>query len=111
MYRSSATQFALAKADAAATSDAVGLQCTAGASTVADPCPYGYLYDITGNWDILSGGSGGLTAGATYYLSPSTAGKITSTRPTTAGQFVKKVGIAISTTVMLVDCFGPTIAL
>ena len=40
----------------------------------------------------------GLTAGALYYLSPTSAGTTTVTRPTTAGQIVKPIFIAVSTT-------------
>lgn len=42
-------------------------------------------------------GLSGLTIGATYYLS-TTAGGITTTAPTGAGQIVQKVGVAISAT-------------
>jgi len=41
----------------------------------------------------------GLTAGATYFISTSTAGAVTSTTPTT-GNFIRIIGVAISTTVL-----------
>jgi len=41
----------------------------------------------------------GLTAGATYFISTSTAGAITSTIPTT-GNFIRVIGNAISTTIL-----------
>ncbi len=58
----------------------------------------GVMSATTGQWDAVTGGSGGLTPGSIYYLDPSTAGKLTSTAPSTTGQFVCEVGEAISTT-------------
>lgn len=40
----------------------------------------------------------GLTAGATYYLSPTTAGLMTVTPPSTVGQYVVRLGKALSAT-------------
>lgn len=45
----------------------------------------------------------GLTPGALYYLSPSVAGAITPTAPTTAGQYVVEVGKAVSSTVLAIE--------
>jgi hypothetical protein len=47
-------------------------------------------------------GFASLTAGSTYYLDPSAVGGITSTRPTLPGQMVAPVGVAVSTTTLLV---------
>ena len=41
----------------------------------------------------------GLTAGSTYFVS-TTAGEFTATAPSTSGQFVRAIGVAISTTVL-----------
>lgn len=46
---------------------------------------------------VLAGLSG-LTAGATYYLSAATAGAMTTTAPTATGQYVVRLGKALSTT-------------
>ena len=46
---------------------------------------------------MLSGLTG-LTAGATYYLSAATAGAMTVTPPSTVGQYVVRLGKALSTT-------------
>lgn len=62
----------------------------------------GVLAATTGAWDTVTGGSGGLTAGSIYYLS-TTAGQLTTTAPSGAGQYVMKVGLAISTTEMEID--------
>jgi hypothetical protein len=48
----------------------------------------------------------GLTAGARYFLG--TAGGETTTPPTAAGQLSQEIGVAISTTAILVNC-GPAI--
>lgn len=48
--------------------------------------------------DGVLGGLTGLTAGATYYLSAATAGAITVTAPSVVGQYVVRLGKALSTT-------------
>lgn len=48
--------------------------------------------------DGIIGGLTGLVAGTVYYLSAATAGLITSVAPSAAGQYVVRIGIAISTT-------------
>ena len=45
----------------------------------------------------------GLTAGADYFLDPATAGKLTTTPPSTVGQFNVYVGRAKSSTDMHLD--------
>lgn len=54
----------------------------------------------TGNFqfDGVLAGLTGLTAGSVYYLSAATAGAITTTAPSTTGQYVTRVGTALSTT-------------
>ncbi len=65
----------------------------------------------TAQWDaVVNGESGGLTPGATYYLDPANAGKLTATVPTTAAQYVAKVGVAISPTELDLQ-IGPTVLL
>jgi hypothetical protein len=56
----------------------------------------------TAQWDTWTGGSGGLTAGAIYYVDD-VAGFITSTATVVSGQFVAQVGIGRSATVMLLS--------
>jgi hypothetical protein len=48
-----------------------------------------------------------LTFNTPYYLSPTTAGLMTSTVPTTVGQVVAQIGVAISTTELLVKITTP----
>ncbi len=54
----------------------------------------------TGQWDSRTGDAGGLTAGDYYWLS-STAGGLTKTQPTSG--VAQCLGVALSTTVMLVN--------
>lgn len=61
------------------------------------------LEATTGEWDALTGDAGGLVAGARYFLSSISAGRLTTTPPDdTAGEFVAPVGRALNTTKMLI---------
>jgi hypothetical protein len=99
VYISAANTFNLARADASGTADTFALVSTAsiaaaGSGTVQTD---GFLTATTGQWDSVTGDTGGLTAGAAYFLSAATAGKLTTTSPTATGQFSGYVGKAIST--------------
>lgn len=56
----------------------------------------------TGQWDLVTGGSGGLVRGAVYYLSLAVNGRITTTRPSTTGQLVSRVGVALNGSTLLI---------
>jgi hypothetical protein len=59
-------------------------------------------------WDaVVTGGSGGLVANTAYFLDAANAGKLTATAPTTAGNYVVQVGIALSATELLVKIQPP----
>jgi len=58
----------------------------------------GILTATTGQWDAVTGQTGGLTVGSIYYLSPTTAGQLTVTPPSAVGHFVARIGKAISET-------------
>ena len=86
-------------ASAKPTSKLLGLAASAISATAAGFIQYGDIVTLTtGQWDAVAGTTGGLTAGTDYYLSPATAGLLTATCPTTAGQCVVIIGKAISTT-------------
>lgn len=94
-----------AKADASGTKDVIGLvrdasitNAVAGAIQTS-----GILSATTGQWDAVFGTSGGLVKGTRYYLSAVTAGLGTLTAPSTVGQYVVELGIAISTTELLLS--------
>lgn len=61
----------------------------------------GTMVLTTGEWDAVTGGSGGLTPFTEYFLDV-TAGKITTAEPTTGGSHVIRMGIAMSTTDMFI---------
>jgi hypothetical protein len=97
-----------AKADASGTKDVLGLATAAITSSSSGTIQCnGVLALTTAQWDALCGTSGGLTAGTSYFLSPATAGLLTATVPTTAGQYVAEVGRALSTTELLIDIRPP----
>ncbi len=64
--------------------------------------PYGITSLTTAQWDaVVTGGSGGLLRGRAYYMDAATAGKLTSTKPTSSGTFVTRVGIALNPTSLM----------
>jgi hypothetical protein len=101
VYMSADGTFLKAKADALATSRVVGL-LTEGASggEAVGVQVSGVMTASTLQWDGATGGSGGLVFDTIYYLSPTTAGLLTATAPTTVGQTVVPVGIGLSSTKM-----------
>lgn len=92
-----------AKADAAGTSKVIGLSVDAPAGAAQGRVMVeGILALTTGQWDAAFGTTGGLTFGTKYYLSAATAGLGTVTAPTAVGQYVCELGIAISTTELMI---------
>lgn len=103
VYCSGASASTKARANGSPQAFAVGLCQAAQTSGVAGAVQVnGVLTLSTANWDTVTGGSGGLTAGSTYYLDPTTAGNLTATCPTAAGQYVVIMGRAMNTTDMLI---------
>ena len=92
VYLNSADNVKKAKADASGTADAIAIAT----ATIVNATTG--TYQTSG---VLAGLSG-LTAGARYFLSAGTAGLLTSTAPSTVGQLVVEIGIAISTTELLI---------
>jgi len=89
-----------ADADALATAKVLGLVADvsiaiAGTGNVLTD---GRLTATTAQWDAVTGGTGGLTPGARYYLSPGTPGTLTLTVPSTDGHVVAPVMTARTTT-------------
>jgi hypothetical protein len=101
-----------ARANASGTANVIGLQVDASvaSSATGNIQTDGIFTATTGQWDTITGGSGGLTAGSRYYLDAAAAGKLTATATTTASQYVAPVGIAISTTELWID-IGTTVLL
>ncbi len=109
VYSSSAGQVDKAQANAVGTVEVIGLVSETSIATAASGFIQtdGVLTATTGEWDTVAGTTGGLTAGAIYYLSKDTAGNLTETAPTTASEFVLRVGKALSTTEMEISITQP----
>lgn len=90
----------LALADAQVTSRVLGLvaETSIAAAGSGGIQTDGVIIATTGEWDAVTGETGGLTAGALYFLDPDTAGMLTQTAPTVSGDYVAEVGMALSTT-------------
>jgi hypothetical protein len=99
------------RANAIGTARLVGITASAGVED--EPVRVKYAGPVTletAEWDALTGGSGGLTENATYYLSTSEAGKYQTNLPANPN-YVAKIGTAISTRTMMVQVEGPTLGL
>lgn len=99
----------LAQADASATVEVLGLVKDASIAAAASGAVQtdGVLAATTGQWDTITGDVGGLTAGSVYYLDSDTAGKLTKTAPTATGDFVVRMGKAISDTELEITILQP----
>lgn len=108
VYCSGAGASTKARANGSPQSFAVGLCQAAQTSGIAGQVQLnGVLTLTTSQWDAITGQSGGLTSGSTYYLDPTTAGQMTPTCPTAAGQFVVITGRALSTTDFMIKISEP----
>ena len=109
VYTKSNGNVDLAQADAGATVEVLGLvrDASIAAAASGEIQTDGVLTGTTGEWDNVTGETGGLTPGAVYYLDPDTPGNLTQTAPTTTGDFVVRVGRAISTTAMEISVSQP----
>ncbi len=97
-----------AQANAVGTVNVIGLVADASISAASTGAVQtdGILSATTTQWDAVAGTTGGLTKDVIYYLDATTAGKITSVAPSTLGQYVKEVGMAISTTELRIAIKG-----
>lgn len=106
VYMDAADGFKKAKADAAGTSKVIGLVNKSPSitnATTGEVATMGIITLTTGQWDAVAGTTGGLAFGTLYYLSAATSGLLTSTAPSTVGNYVVEVGMGISTTEMRVS--------
>jgi hypothetical protein len=109
VYISAAGEITKAIANADAASLAVGVVSATIANSASGPVvTAGTVTATTGEWDTITGQSGGLTAAADYYLDNTTAGKITTTAP--GSGYVQPIGHALSTTKLKVS-IGPRVQL
>jgi hypothetical protein len=101
-----------ALADAAATTVVTGLvsDTTIASAAAGDVIVDGILTATTGQWDAVTGKSGGLVINDIYYLDPTVAGQITATAPVDAGDYVAQIGLALSATELCIR-ITPTVLL
>jgi hypothetical protein len=110
VYRPSAGNFDLAKADSLVTSATIVgvLMADCAHAAVGNIQDTGALTLTTAQWDARTGASGGLTPGWYYYVDPANAGEYISATdylagPTlSSGQVYAPVGYALTTTTMLI---------
>lgn len=105
IYLKSDGHMDLAKADNSSTAQAVGVAIED--ANAAEACSYITEGQVErGDWttiaDVVS-----LTPGVSYFSSAATAGKITATAPTIVGQYVVRVGRAISATKLDIEIESP----
>jgi len=101
VYLSAAGAITLADADTDAAAKPFGLvKAAISNSASGDVVTSGEIACTTGEWDLVTGQSGGLTAGAEYFLS-GTAGAMTTSAPSSG--YICNLGRAISTTKFKVD--------
>lgn len=111
VYAHSATDYRRALATSLTTSRVVGICITASAINGADmaiQCD-GVVELSTTLWDAVTGQSGGLTAGANYFLGTS-VGTLVLTPPSSATEVIVLVGRALSTTELRL-ILGPQVLL
>lgn len=107
VYMTAASHYDKAIANSITTAICIGLQIDTSVSSggTGNICLAGELTLTTGQWDVVTGDTGGLVFGNTYYVSAASAGlliKSSGTIPSTAGQFLVPIGVAESTTTMIV---------
>lgn len=107
VYGTSGTNVDLAQADAQSTIRIKGLvaDVSIAAAASGDIVVDGILEATTGQWDAVTGDTGGLTPGSNYFLDEATAGMLTTTAPSTG--FVVRVGHALSTTELEIEVQQP----
>lgn len=89
-----------AKADADATSEPIGIVSADVANgAAANVITSGDVTLTAAQWDAVTGQTGGLTSGATYFLSNVNVGQLTTTVPSSG--YIMAVGRATSSTVLL----------
>lgn len=113
VYNDAADGVKKAKGDAAGTSKVIGLVADVSITNAVagNIAVDGVLTATTGQWDAAFGTTGGLTFGTVYYLSAATPGLGTNSAPNAAGQYVVRLGIALSTTELALQITGQRILL
>ncbi len=108
VYVSGTSNAIMAQADTQNTVRVAGLaESTTNNGAPMEVISDGVFVATTGEWDTVTGDSGGLTPGSDYWLSATTAGKLTTTAPDSTGNFVQRVGHALSATELEIEVGQP----
>lgn len=95
-------------ATAAACKKPLGIACETTAAAASGGVATDGLHTLTtAEWDAITGGAGGLTPGATYFVDPANDGQLTTTVPVGSGEYVQRVGCAINATTLNIDFSEP----
>lgn len=99
-----------ARANVLATSKVAGVAAAAGVVGNPTRIQYAGPLELTEDeWDDITGDSGGLTRGSPYYLAQGFgSGQLRTSFPS-SGNFLVPVGIALSSTVLLVQIGAPVV--
>lgn len=110
VYLSAAATGKKAKADSITTGRVFGLSLGTVLTSTSGIFQAGDTITLTtGQWDAIAGTTGGLAFDVPYYLSADTAGELTSTPPSAAGQIVQQVIVGISPTQAKIDIADPVV--
>jgi hypothetical protein len=97
-----------AQADSQSTVRVAGLvDATTTNNNVLNVVSDGVFSANTSEWDVVTGQTGGLTEGDDYFLSAANPGELTVNAPDSAGEFVLRVGHALSATEMEIEVGQP----
>ena len=109
VYISSAGNVTRALAISFAQSLSIGLVTdnSVGIGSPATILNSGIITATTGDWDALTGSVGGLVEGSLYYLGTTFGTLLTTTAPTNTGDFVVVLGIAVSSTQLIINISLP----
>jgi len=115
VYAVGPSEVGLARADNPDTAHVIGLvlDTSIANNAIGNIVTGGTIVAMTTEWDaVVEGGSGGLVFGQKYFLSTTTAGKITPTAPASSniGQSVSPIGTGVSTTELRIQ-FEPEVEL
>jgi hypothetical protein len=103
MYVDGASTVDKARANVVGTVDVLGLAAEAvGAGADGGVITNGQMAATTGEWDLVTGQTGGLTTNSLYFLSSAAIGLlvIEPSVPSGSGEFIKRIGLALSPTEM-----------
>ncbi len=98
---SEGTDIAFAKASA------IGLITSIGTGDLVTVQTSGLITLTEDQWDAIADSSGGLQMGSPYYISAFDNALITPTSPVLPGQYVTRIGVALSATTMFIQPYAP----